>query len=375
MIGNIPDGWRFEKISEIFTLKQGKHLAVNDLHNEGYDVYGANGIIGKYNQYMYEDSKVLITCRGATCGSINISKPKSWVTGNAIALVDKKDDIDDMYVAYFFKKDKLESVITGSAQPQIVVGSLSKKKIPIPPLPLQEKIVKVLDISSALIEKQKELIAEYDLFLKSKFFEMFGDPMLNNLNWGYKSFSEIAHCRLGKMVDKKQNIGKEKFIYLANLNVQWGYFKLKELRKMYFSDDEKIEFSLKKGDLLICEGGEIGRTAIWKEEIENCYFQKALHRCRVDKSIVSPEYIAHFMLHMIQSGGLFKYIVSATIPHLTGVKLKKINIPIPPIDLQNKFSSIVEKVETIKNQETQKLEYLQTLHKSLMDKAFKGEIG
>ncbi len=174
MIGNIPDGWRVEKLADIFKLKQGRHLAVKDLHKDGYYVYGANGIIGKYDKYMYKDSKVLITCRGATCGTINISKPKSWITGNAIALIDKEDYIDDMYVAYFLRKDKLESVITGTAQPQIVVGSLSKKKIPIPPLPQQEKIVKVLDISSALVERQKELIEKYDLFLKSKFIEMFG---------------------------------------------------------------------------------------------------------------------------------------------------------------------------------------------------------
>ena len=395
MIKNVPDGWEIGFINDKIT---------NKIKSSGINIFCGNknylsteciknNKINKIEEVISYKKRPSRANLQPQTNDVFFAKMKE--TEKVLIITEKIEDeyilstgfmpirpylnkLNSIYLSYYFKskqfneiKDKLSY---GGTQKALNNQNASKIKIPIPPLQQQKKIVKVLDISSALLEKQKELIAKYDLFLKSKFIEMFGNPMVNSLKWNYKSFSEIAHCRLGKMVDKKQNIGKEKFIYLANLNVQWGYFKLKELRKMYFSDNEKIEFSLRKGDLLICEGGEIGRTAIWKEEIKNCYFQKALHRCRVDKSIVSPEYISHFMLHMIKSGGLSKYIVSATIPHLTGVKLKKINIPIPPITLQNKFAKIVEKIETIKTKETKKLNHLETLHKSLMDKAFKGEI-
>ena len=395
MIGDVPEGWEIGFLNDKTT---------NEIKSSGIDIFNGhknylstecikkNKIVKIEDVITYDkrlsranlqpqENDVFFAKMKETEKVIKITKDieEQYILSTGFMPIKPYlNKINSLYLSQYFKTKRFNQIknklSNGGTQKALNNQNAKKIFIPIPPLFQQELISKILLISSSLIEKQQELIEKYDLFLKAKFIEMFGDPLINDLNWNYKFFADIASCRLGKMVDKKQNIGKEKFIYLANTNVQWGYFNLQDLRKMYFSDAEKTEFNLQKGDLLICEGGEIGRTAIWKEEIENCYFQKALHRCRVDKSIVAPEYISYFMLNMTKRGGLSKFVVSATIPHLTGIKLKKINIPIPPITLQNKFAKIVEKIETIKTKESKKLEQLETLHSSLMDKAFKGEI-
>jgi type I restriction enzyme, S subunit len=92
------------------------------------------------------------------------------------------------------------------------------------------------------------------------------------------------------MLDRGKDESSDPQFYLANVNVRWGQFDLSDLRTMDFSDADRREFDLRDGDVLVCEGGEVGRCAIWKEQIKDIYFQKALHRVRVDRTRMTPEY-------------------------------------------------------------------------------------
>ena len=147
------------------------------------------------------------------------------------------------------------------------------------------------------------------------------------------------------MLDKGKEVGDCQFPYLANTNVQWGRFDLAALRTMDFSESDCEEFKLKNGDLLICEGGEVGRTAIWHGAHDRIYFQKALHRVRLDPTVAVPEYVFQFMWFMAKNGGFQDLTTSATIAHLTGVKLKRLPCPRPPLELQHRFAAIVESAE------------------------------
>ena len=119
---------------------------------------------------------------------------------------------------------------------------------------------------------------------------MFGDPVRNNKNWTIYKFEDVCPTRLGKMLDAKMQTGRNPKQYLRNQNVLWGKFNLKELAVMDFNLREQEEFRLIKGDVLICEGGEVGRTTIWNEEMNECYFQKALHRGRPNTNRILPIY-------------------------------------------------------------------------------------
>ena len=251
---------------------------------------------------------------------------------------------------------------------------LKETKLPVPTLSEQKRIAAILDAADALRANRRETLAQLNTLLQSTFLEMFGDPVTNPKGWKTVAFSEIGTSRLGKMLDKGKEKGDEQFPYLANFNVQWGRFDLSNLRTMELSPSDRVEFLLQNGDLLICEGGEVGRTAIWTEQMENVYFQKALHRVRVSPENVTAEYIQYYMWFMAQNGGFRDFTNSATIAHLTGVKLKGLPVPLPPLGLQQHFATILQSVEQQKSRLRAHLEELDTLFASLQARAFSGEL-
>ncbi|MDG4476961.1 restriction endonuclease subunit S [Thiovibrio frasassiensis] len=247
-------------------------------------------------------------------------------------------------------------------------------QIPLPPLAEQKRIAVILDAADGLRAKRRESLAQLDTLLQSTFLDMFGDPVTNPKGWRVVDFKEVGTSRLGKMLDKGKEAGNCQFPYLANFNVQWGRFVLDDLRRMDFTEKDRKEFELKDGDLLVCEGGEVGRTAIWRGEMKDVYFQKALHRVRLNPSKSVPEYVQQCMWFMAKNGGFRDFTNSATIAHLTGVKLKTVPFPQPPLDLQHRFATIVESIEQQKARLRSHLAELDTLFASLQQRAFNGEL-
>ena len=235
----------------------------------------------------------------------------------------------------------------------------------------QRKIVAELDTIQSAIDNKKQQLALLDEVVKSRFIEMFGDIIQNTKNWELKSFTEIAKSRLGKMLDSKKQTGKEKYPYLANFNVQWFRFNLENLNEMDFSEADRIEFALKDGDLLVCEGGEVGRCAVWHNQIENCFFQKAVHRVRLNMDLVHPDYMAYWFKFRSDFNSFDDIVgLKATIAHLTGEKLKLLKIPVPPLSLQNDFASFVQQIDKSKFVVKQQLTDLQELLDSKMQEYF-----
>jgi len=120
---DVPKGWKVEKLEEVCTIKYGKNLPTGKLLNEGYYVFGGNGIIGKYSEYIYENPQVLIACRGAASGKINISYPKSYITNNSI-IFENNNEAEFVYLKYFALNNSFEGYVTGSAQPQITIENI-----------------------------------------------------------------------------------------------------------------------------------------------------------------------------------------------------------------------------------------------------------
>lgn len=117
---------------------------------------------------------------------------------------------------------------------------------------------------------------------------------------------DIADVQLGKMLDAKKNKG-EYHPYLANVHVRWGEFDTNNLPFMRFEENEKERFSLRNGDLVMCEGGEPGRCAIWRNQLPNVYYQKALHRIRPHEDIADARWLYYWFLLQGRIGGLKKY--------------------------------------------------------------------
>ena len=125
-------------------------------------MYGANGIIGRYDKYNHDEPEVIITCRGATCGTINITTGKCWITGNAMVAQPMDTSIlDKLYLYYILVHSDLSLVITGAAQPQITRSSLKEFLIPLPSITDQYAIVKELDNYQKIIDAAKTIVDNY----------------------------------------------------------------------------------------------------------------------------------------------------------------------------------------------------------------------
>lgn len=160
-------------------------------------------------------------------------------------------------------------------------------------------------------------------------------------SWKWVRLPTISSSCLGKMLDRQKNIGTLA-PYLRNVNVRWNSFDLDDLLEMKFEDVNDDRFLVQKGDLVMCEGGEPGRCAIWEENY-TIHFQKALHRIRFYISMV-PQYFQHIFEYYAVSGLLNDFFTGTTIKHLTGKALDKIIVPLPPLAEQKR---IVDKLEEL----------------------------
>lgn len=160
--------------------------------------------------------------------------------------------------------------------------------------------------------------------------------------WKWVKLGEIADLCLGKMLDKAKNQGNLQ-PYLRNVNVRWGFFDFKDILKMRFKDDEEERYSVKYGDLVVCEGGEPGRCAVWTDVNQTFRIQKALHRVRFVGDVDS--FYAYRVFECYASNGYFaKRFTGETIKHLPGEVLKNIAFPLPPIAEQER---IVDRVNQL----------------------------
>ena len=150
--------------------------------------------------------------------------------------------------------------------------------------------------------------------------------------WTQKTLGEVADLCLGKMLDEQKNKG-DLLPYLANVNVRWGEFDFDGLREMRFLETERERYGLKYGDIVMCEGGEPGRCAIWKESVPGMMIQKALHRIRPNKEI-DHRYLFYFFLHTGYQGAFAPLFTGATIKHLPKQSLEKLEVRYPQLSQQ-----------------------------------------
>ena len=142
------------------------------MKKKGYPVFGANGIIGYYDKYNHEKPTICITCRGATSGNILISKPYSYITGNAMCLENLSSDFNIKFLYEYLSYRGLKDVITGSAQPQITSSLLGIVKIPIVPLKKQKSISNVLLSLDSIIN---------NIQMKSSYLKKIKETLLNTM--------------------------------------------------------------------------------------------------------------------------------------------------------------------------------------------------
>ena len=177
------------------------------------------------------------------------------------------------------------------------------------------------------------------------------------MNWPTQKLETVADFCLGKMLDQKKNRG-EHLPYLANVNVRWGEFDLADLREMRFEQHELDRYGLKYGDIVMCEGGEPGRCAIWKEQRSSMMIQKALHRIR-PHDCLRPEFLYYFFLHKGRTGHLASLFTGSTIKHLPREKLALVEVPVPPRSTQDQIASVLSAYDDLIENNRRRIQLLE----------------
>lgn len=391
MIRNIPDGWEVKKLGDIGKVFTGSSAPQETKYfeNGSYPFVRVSDLSEKKCNNNLENIRDYINgvCLDETKqtfarkGTVLFAKSGMSVKNNHRALLGIDgyivshlcaiyidNEITRNYIYQLLCKIDMVNFSDNEAYPSLKTSTIKSIQLPIPPLPQQEKIVKVLDISSALIEKQKELTQKYDLFLKSKFIEMFGDPISNPMGWEVVKFSKIANVKTTSI--KANDISNEVYIALDSIEKETG--RLVEAYNSEEADIKSNKYVFTSNMLLY------GKLRPYLNKVLLPDFDGI---CSTDilpvepiKNLATKEYLAYYLRHSKIVELLSNSVSGANLPRVSSKILKDLNIQKIPIELQKKFASIVEKTKQIKEQESKKLEHLQTLHNSLMDKAFKGEI-
>ncbi|WP_329540306.1 restriction endonuclease subunit S [Streptomyces sp. NBC_01358] len=348
------------------------------------DVWSVDSRFVKRSDQYLEEGDVLISSAnswnlvGKCCWIPRLGKASSF-GGFVTALRGDVSQVNRRYLYRWFSSAHIQETARSFSRQTTNIANLDLKRcadlsVPLPPLAEQKRIAAVLDQVDALRAKRREAIALLDDLAQSTFLDMFGDPLTNPKGWPVLPFGEVCETRLGKMLDAKRETGRNSRPYLRNANVQWMRIDTTDLLEMDFGGKDKITYGLAPGDLMICEGGEPGRAAIWRGEVEDCYFQKALHRARPNVELARAEYLVWMLRILSLRGGLSDHVSTATISHLTGAKLKVLPIFLPPLGLQQEFASRLDAVEEMGERHELHLATLDELFESVQQRAFAGQL-
>lgn len=171
-----------------------------------------------------------------------------------------------------------------------------------------------------------------------------GIPWLGDIpeHWVVAPVSARYEVQLGKMLDASRITGRHLAPYLRNVDVQWGRINVENLPEMDFSPADRMKFSLRRGDLLVCEGGEVGRAAIWNGELDTCFYQKALHRLRPRSNRDKPIFMLYMLFNASSQGVFAAQGGLTTIDHLPAETLRRYRFAFPPVEEQIAIVSLIE---------------------------------
>lgn len=267
-----------------------------------------------------------------------------------------KHDLVPEYFYYFLLGNKELLLKHASGTTFLEVSGKNAAQIPVPVAPIgeQRRIVAAieehlsrLDAAVAALERVRAELPRYQTAVlkaacEGRLYEN-GSGRGSTSGWRVEELGRIAHVQLGKMLSAKSRTGRGSRPYLRNQNVRWGNFDLKDVWQMDFSEREVTKYELRPGDVLVCEGGEPGRAAIWKDQMPGALYQKALHRVRLEPGVLEPEFFVYQLRNAATTGTLRKHFTGSTIQHLPLEDLLAFEVTVPPLEQQRSILAEVDR--------------------------------
>ena len=390
----VPEGWCWRYLSDIGTWQSGATpsrgvkayfggsipwLKTGDL-NDDYVIDIPERITDKAlketSVKLNPEGSVLIAMYGATIGKVGILTFPA-TTNQACCACSELCGVDNRFLFYFLISHKEEFIrqAGGGAQPNISKEIIVNTPIPVPPAEEQKRIVREIEKRLGLlkdIDKSSLFIHTgindckariLDLAIHGKLVpqDSSDEPAIellkrinpdlkpsDNLHYGAElpegwqlcHIQDIASVELGKTLDRLKNTGEEKS-YLCALNVKWEAFDLSIIKTIRIEASEKERYAVRPGDLLVCEGGDVGRSAIWTEQCE-MYYQNALHRIRFKTQDICQEFFLYVLRYYKVRGIIDDVCKGVTIKHFTGQVLRSLDLPFPPVKEQARIVKMVK---------------------------------
>lgn len=264
-------------------------------------------------------------------------------SGDIIIMAPKGEIIMRELLPFIVQSDAFwnwaEQTSSGSLSPRTKFKNLAEWELPLPPVERQRELLKILTMAENSVVSA-DGARESGYFLKRKLLhETFSK---HSPDWTKHRLGALFDVQLGKMLSPKAREGKNLKPYLRNVNIQWNRIDVDDMLTMNFNEKECVKFSLKQGDILVCEGGEIGRSAIWQNQLEECYYQKALHRLRpLEEGQILPDYMLLYMEYkFLITNDFLAERTATTIAHLPRVRLLKLPVLVPPLNQQKQIISL-----------------------------------
>lgn len=289
------------------------------------------------------------------------------------------------YLFFFLRQGSVvqaavDSFSGSSNRQRVPSGFWDRLDVPVPPLPVQERIVQVLQKADEVRRKRREALETADAILPASFVTMFGDPAGNGERFERVPLGELADVRAGVAKGRKFH-GREtvEVPYLRVANVQDGFLDLSEVKTISVPPSDVERYRLEPGDVLMVEGcgnpSYLGRGCMWEGQIPNCIHQNHIFRARTNRQRLLPEVLAA-LLRTEYANGYFRSCAknSSGLANINGTQVKAFLVPLPPIGLQAKFVSAVEQWVEASAGLVSGLRNAGTLYTSLADGAFSGDL-
>ena len=317
-------------LGEICDLYQPQTITGNDLIEDGeFPVFGANGIIGRYHSYNHPESEVVITCRGATCGTINKTLPKSWITGNAMVAHPKSGIISKEYLFYCLKFSDLSFTISGSAQPQITRASLSSFKIPLPPLSAQEEIVAELDCYQKIIDGAKQVVDNWKPRIDI-------DP-----EWSIVQVKDV--CSVNPESSDPSDLWDDWFTYIDIASIDNATNSIAQLNRISVSEaPSRARRIVVPHDVIISTVRPNLKAFHYFDTVPDRAIVSTGFAVLRASDTIHPKYLYYMLLSEYMVNQMISKMGKGSYPSINQSDVNELNIPLPDLTIQQ---AIIENID------------------------------
>lgn len=391
----VPENWCWVYAPEIFNIEYGKGLSTKELCETGYPVFGANGQIGFYSEYMFEEVKALMSCRGAYSGTMNLSFPKSFITSNSLIINSKHKDIDVKFIFYLYSALNKKDLITGSAQPQVTVQAFKNYPIPLSPLPEQQRIVDRIESLFAKLDAAKQKAQDALDSFKTRKAALLHKAFTGELTaqWrkehgvGMESWEDST---VGKICqDIKVGIVIKPSQYYTNEKQGTPAFRSANVRENYIDDFDWVYLNqdgmekntrsiVHTGDVLVVRSGNPGTACVVSSKFDG-YNAIDILIAVPDHSRVTSEFLCAYTNSPLGKRLITENKRGMALAHFNVKGYSGLPIRVPLLEEQTEIvqclDNLFSKEQQAKKVTESMLEQIAYVKKSILMRAFRGELG